>query len=162
MTNQRGSWVCWMSTSRNNGLVWRTHTERLLTTVLIVGTYQINLVLQWALAVTSIWHPGSKVLFWVLSPATSTCLKWRFLVFLGSNSTAFSASCFLFIIILCTARTTSRVSSDSFAIFWQQVGCEMWPSLCRNAVSILFVNPVFLMVSPLELVFLWFWFDTAS
>ena len=24
--NQRGHWVCWMPTSRKNGLMWRTHT----------------------------------------------------------------------------------------------------------------------------------------
>ena len=26
--NQRGQWVCWMSTSRKNGLMWRTHTRK--------------------------------------------------------------------------------------------------------------------------------------
>ena len=26
MENQRGHWVCWMSTSRKKGLIWRTHT----------------------------------------------------------------------------------------------------------------------------------------
>ena len=26
MKNQRGHWVCWMSTSRKNGIKWRTHT----------------------------------------------------------------------------------------------------------------------------------------
>ena len=25
MKNQRGHWVCWMSTSRENGVMWRTH-----------------------------------------------------------------------------------------------------------------------------------------
>ena len=28
--NQRGHWVCWISTSRQNGLMWRTYTHRSL------------------------------------------------------------------------------------------------------------------------------------
>ena len=28
LKNRHGHWLCWMSTGRNNGWMWRTHTER--------------------------------------------------------------------------------------------------------------------------------------
>ena len=47
--NQHGHWVCWMSTSRKNGLMWRTHT---LCSPAIV----------WARSSTSIPAPGIYML----------------------------------------------------------------------------------------------------
>ena len=48
MKNQRGHWACWMSTSRKNGFMWRTHTHKYFVRVLVYLVYiRVRVLLTW-------------------------------------------------------------------------------------------------------------------